>query len=51
MFGVGSFCNPVLTNEVVTKAGFSSQKTTYSRATLNVTKRLYGFFDQFILHQ
>ena len=58
MIGVGGFCNPVLTSKVATKTGFSFQEmnsyiiqNTHSRATLNVTRRLYGLFDQFILQQ
>ena len=44
MFGVGGFCNPVLTNEVATKTGFSFQEmssyiiqNTHSRATLKIS--------------
>ena len=43
MFGVGGFCNPVLTNEVATKTGFSFQEmssyiiqNTHSRATMSL---------------
>ena len=43
MFGVSGFCNPVLTNKVATKTGFSFQEmssyiiqNTHSRATMSL---------------